>query len=218
MICTPAMDGKVCTGYANSYVYTILAGKDRGWNVSSQMLVFNSNISQARALISRTFMQSDADVMFSIDSDISWDVEGFYKVLEAKPDVVLGCYPKKQDELDFTPFGFGFVKITRNAIERMQEAYPELHANYIENGVVKHNLYMLYNEMIDESGMATGEDIAFFQRWRKIGGEVAVETDINFEHYGTKTYCGNLADHLRKETGNGSVLRNEYIGGFAHAN
>jgi len=219
MVGTPSLTGDIWFDYHNSYVHSIVLAARDGWSVQTNGMSQNSLINYARAIIGQDFWESDCDVLFFVDSDLSWNPEGFLRILNTPLDVIGGAYPVKQEGVEHkfhikvteappkktngsnlpllvktTKIAGGFVKITRGAMERMRDAYPELKANYRGR-----EIYMLWDTMIVK-GEPLGEDFSFCQRWTDIGGEIYVDPDIDFGHYGRKVFRGNfLRDVIQKE-------------------
>lgn len=203
MIGTPSLDGKVWLDYMNSYVHSIVKAANHGYSTQINGMTGNSLINYARAIIAQDFMESECDQLVFIDSDIRWDPDGFVRLIESPHDVICGVYPcRSPGQRKFPTRGLfnghpylletrgcqgGFVKITRAALEKMQAAYPELKARYRSRSI-----YMLWDTMImDEEPL--GEDYSFCERWIRTGGKVYIDPDIDFGHFGTAVYEGNLA-------------------------
>ena len=54
-----------------------------------------------------------------------------------------------------------------------------------------------FGNHIFEDGYKWGEDYSFCIRWRKIGGQVWVDPEIEMGHVGYKIFQGNLGNYLR---------------------
>jgi hypothetical protein len=100
---------------------------------------------------------------------------------------------------DGTLSGFGipagFLKVTRAAVERFKEAYPELifgpKSEYVD----------LFNHGAHK-GLWWGEDFAFARRWRDLGGDVVLMPNLNITHHlPDKAFPGNLHTFLRSQPG-----------------
>lgn len=95
--------------------------------------------------------------------------------------------------------GTGFMMISRNAIEKMIEAYPELKYND-DTGSLKDEernySYAFFNSYVDEDGRFLSEDYGFGRYWQKIGGEVWVDPSIELVHLGRFEYKGKMIDWL----------------------
>ena len=82
--------------------------------------------------------------------------------------------------------GRGFLRLPRNAIERMIAAYPGLrHSAPAASGETK-DRYALFDTSL-KNGEFYGEDYTFCDRWRAIDGKIWVDKDIALRHVGTTT-------------------------------
>ena len=90
--------------------------------------------------------------------------------------------------------GTGFMMISRRAVAMMVKSYPEtayrrIDAAGSEDGSPYH---ALFDGSIDpDTGTYLSEDFTFCRRWRKIGGEVWLDTSINLTHAGRAAFHGN---------------------------
>ena len=89
--------------------------------------------------------------------------------------------------------GAGFMMISRNALEKMREAYPEL--AYVDL-TSKQTHYAFFHTVLERSPVADGqmawisEDFAFCDRWSALGGEIWVDLISGLNHTGTIKYEG----------------------------
>lgn len=174
-------------------------------------------ISWARANMLQKAMKTDADTFVFLDHDMSWQPEDLVRLITQPGDVVAGTYRYKNDDEEYMgkwltdvdgrptvrPDGTlhghgvpaGFLKVTRSAVERFREAYPELifgpEGEYID----------LFNHGACE-GLWWGEDFAFSRRWRECGGEIVLIPDLNITHHTyTQAFPGNLHEFLLAQPG-----------------
>ncbi|HTC46882.1 MAG TPA: hypothetical protein VK722_06150 [Candidatus Aquilonibacter sp.] len=111
--------------------------------------------------------------------------------------------PERKREGDFATAiyaGGGFQLIRRSAVERMIAAYPDTHFRCLHglpmsgarrDAVRSSNLFALFDCMIEaETGVYLSEDYSFCQRWRKIGGEIWVDTRSKLSHCGAYEFVG----------------------------
>ncbi len=187
-------------------------------------------ISMARNNLVRKFMQSDCTHMIFIDSDVGFAPGAFHDLIISKEDVIGGAYPKKQDSEEYAVrlkksdtdnvvfnegvlmaegLATGFMKISRTAITRMQEAYPELLYN---DGMTNQPTYNFFGEFLI-NGRMFYDDFGFCHLWEKIGGEMWVLPNITFTHAGGKDYKGNLHEYLSRPRPE-AVLKALKIDGF----
>jgi hypothetical protein len=176
-------------------------------------------ISVARNTLTAMFMaDAEATDLFFIDSDVGFDSEAVVKMLERPEEVVAGVYPLKRAEGGFpvqiktedgVPLGReglieadflpgGFMRIKRSVFEKMMVSYPELKYEdsvvWVDSGTLQ-AAYDLFSMGV-YGRRFRGEDFAFCQRWRDIGGRCWVYPDIDFQHIGSKAYKGNYHEHL----------------------
>ncbi len=90
--------------------------------------------------------------------------------------------------------GTGFVMIKRGAILKLIEAHPETHYRATQSWPPRPasaNQYALFECMIEpETGIYLSEDYAFCRRWRKLGGEIWLDTKGSLTHSGACDFSG----------------------------
>lgn len=87
----------------------------------------------------------------------------------------------------------GFLRIRRSALEKFAEHYKDL--TYKEPSADPTNperVYTSYFECERHDGLLWGEDRTFCRRWKEMGGEMWIYTNINMGHYGIKGWYGNF--------------------------
>lgn len=214
MIATPSGAGKFVTDYVTSLFGTLQMLNTRG--VPYKWVVENGNadIAAARAELMMTFMNTDYTHLLMIDDDMGWDPMAFSRMLMANKDFVGVAGRKKRDQVMFAvnpldqsskivevPFdtgsgtaevkevGMAFVLLTRQCIQKMIDAYPDL--KYRMQG--ESERYSLCLPMM-VNNVYKGEDYAFCHRWRAVGGSVYVCPDVALKHVGQKTFEGAWID------------------------
>ena len=95
----------------------------------------------------------------------------------------------------------GFMLIKKEAILKMVEKYPHLKIKQptIMNGEAKDtdNLWNFFDTWFDqETNKYYGEDFAFCQKWRDIGGKCYCYVDDFITHVGEYSYEGKFIDEL----------------------
>lgn len=189
-----------------------------GWEHGLVNTVGNPYISAARSIMLRKALDAKADVIVFLDHDLSWEPEDLLTLIETEGDVVAGTYRFKKagdhymgmplPDLDGSPHvredgavkGYsipaGFLKITKNAVNRFIGAYPELtygdkfapHIDLFNHGAHK--------------GVWYGEDYAFSRNWRDLGGDIWIVPNLNIDHHTADTcYVGNYHHHLMRQPG-----------------
>lgn len=175
-------------------------------------------ISHARATMLRKALDTKADAVVFIDHDISWKPQDLVKLIATKGDVVAGTYRFKKDEEEYMacivtdanarpvlrPDGnmhadkvpAGFLKVTKEAVDRFMSAYPELIYGHRYNPSVD-----LFNHGA-HNGVWYGEDYAFSRRWRDCGGEIVLMPDVDLTHHAKdKAYPGNFHKFMLRQKG-----------------
>lgn len=217
IFCTPTIS-KPYQQYLDSLEASIPLIQEAGWDEGSVWQVGCPYISAARSLMLRKALDAKADVVVFIDHDLSWEPKDLLKLLETEGDVVAGTYRYKKEPEEYMGgllsdihgrpqvrkdgcvrafcIPAGFLKLTRNAINRFIAAYPNLvygekcnpHVDLFNHGA--HN------------GVWYGEDYAFSRNWTDCGGEIWVIPDLSLTHHSKDTaYPGNFHQFLLRQPG-----------------
>ena len=198
IIATPAYRGEVVMQYAHCLVRETFLAIAQGHYVDAPYMVNDTYVHAARNRCLKEFLGTGADYLMFWDADMSCEQGALARVLSlpADMDIVGGLYPTKEDKPEYRframpgiPVEFpmcrveaiptGFMRITRNAAERMMRAFggrPFFHA------------------VIDD--LEHGEDILFCRRACLIGLMVHAIFDIEFGLHGPKEYRGRAMDHV----------------------
>jgi hypothetical protein len=173
----------------------------------------NPYISAARATMTRKALDAQADVIVYLDHDVSWRPQDLVTLVNTPGDVVAGVYRYKRDEEEYMgalfsdergqPLGrqdgclaahrvpAGFLKITKEAVNRFMEAYPDL-----VYGPYYYPSVDLFNHG-SHGRLWYGEDYAFSRRWLDAGGEMWIVPDLSIAHHDPdKAYPGNFHEFL----------------------
>jgi len=189
-----------------------------GWEHGMVSEVGCPYISAARATMLRKALDANADVIVFIDHDLSWQPEDMLNLIEKKGDVIAGIYRFKQDEIKYmgvidddkdnmpvvredgciraTRVPAGFLKITKEAVNKFMEKYPELCYG------PKYNLSVdLFNHGAHQ-GKWWGEDYSFCRNWIDAGGDIWMVPNLNLVHHSPeKGYKGNYHEFLMRQPG-----------------
>jgi glycosyltransferase involved in cell wall biosynthesis len=189
-----------------------------GWDHSMVSMIGCPYISAARANMLRQAMDAFADVVVFIDHDISWAPGNLVRLLETKGDVVAGTYRFKRDPESYMGevlpgkdrrpqvrddgaikmfcIPAGFLKITRQGVNRFMEAYPELCFGHRFAPCVD-----LFNHGA-HGWVWYGEDYAFSRRWIEKCGDIWCMPHLDITHHaGNIAYPGNYHSYLKREPG-----------------
>jgi hypothetical protein len=215
---TPAMDRRVHVDYVESLLLSQSALQRANIGFRTHFVLQDSLVMQARNQILAEFRASDATDLIFIDSDIGWEVGGLLRLISHNVPIVAGLYRRKEETVSYTVqfsdphavkrnrenglieatrVGAGFLRLQRNAIERMIAAYPDLRYSPPLASEKTQDRYALFDTSL-ENGEFRGEDYTFCDRWRAIGGRIWADPDIALRHIGTMTYTGSLRDVLVK--------------------
>jgi hypothetical protein len=169
----------------------------------------------------------DSTHLLFIDSDIIFEPEDVFKLLESNKPVIAGIYPKKyitwdrlknnpdaervdfpvggevkitEDnyiELDYLPTGFLMIK--KWVIKSLMNEHPELKYNNDIDGYGTNNyFYDLFKVGINNKGIYESEDWGFCSLWKQSGGQVLIHPEINLKHVGWHEYSGNLLKFINE--------------------
>lgn len=171
---------------------------------------------KVRSKIASMFLVNypDATDLFFIDDDVGYPSEKVLEFLHRPEDILVGVYPLKQDQggfpvdlmadADGAPIakqglvkiasaGFGFTRIKRHVLEKLQEIVP----TFREPGNDQ-EYHQFFLEGVS-NGVAWGEDKYFYTLAQQEGFEVWADPNIFFTHQGRKRWSGNLTDVLSKQ-------------------
>lgn len=226
VIATPFYNLQAYSTYCESLVATCRILEKLGIEHDFMPLHGDSYVGRARNTLCAKFLaDAKATDLFFIDSDESWDVMGFMRVLMAPGEIVGGSYRMKNNWGEWTAkykqeFGFpkgveirpgealleadalpcGFMKIQRGALEKFKAAYPELKYHDIgSDPTVPNREYFAFFCTDTAEGIYEGEDYVFCRRWRAIGGRMWIEPNVSITHHGVTGYGGNLDTTLREQ-------------------
>jgi len=179
-------------------------------------------VTQARNNCVAEFMKSGADKLLFIDADIGFTPEAVKRLIKFDSEVVLTPYPvkgyvdggkgitfiihfkdkenyvvDKEGFTEITAGPTGFMMIDRTVIEKMAAAYPEkkcVNSRMVGNKVEKMDdyWYTFFETAVDPINGYLGEDIAFCNLWRKIGGRLYADTKTSLVHYGGNAFTGSV--------------------------
>jgi cellulose synthase/poly-beta-1,6-N-acetylglucosamine synthase-like glycosyltransferase len=92
----------------------------------------------------------------------------------------------------------GFMMISREALTKMHEHYPELNCKNDHQNRDFDEYCALFDCMIDpESNRYLSEDYAFCRRWQQMGGKIYADCNTTLGHVGNLPFSGCLNDRLK---------------------
>lgn len=216
-LCTPTIT-RPYPAYLEAVEASVKVMEAAGYDVRMTFTLANPYISAARAEMLRKALDGKADVIVFLDHDLSWRPADLLTLVETEGDVVAGLYRFKKDEPEYmgaiatdqagrpvlrpdgcmkaTRIPAGFLKITKEAVDRFMTAYPELAFGPKFNPSID-----LFNHGAHE-GVWWGEDYAFSRRWIAAGGDIWVVPDLNLDHHSAdKAYPGNFHEFMMAQPG-----------------
>ena len=212
-VAIPAYDGRICAETAKSLLREQYQAAAEGLLIEVALLSGCSLITQARNQLCRDFYESDCDRLVFIDSDVAWEPGALVRLAKHPVDVVGGAYRYKADEesypvewldrpelradpatglLEVASLPGGFLSISRAALDRLSDAYPQQAYTYKGHG------YHGYFHAPIRGGGLWGEDAAFCVDWRNCGGQVWLDPELKLTHVGGhRRFEGCIGDWLR---------------------
>jgi len=169
----------------------------------------NAIVQWARDEVVNLFLETDANRLFWIDSDIIWEPEDFVRLLalSQKNKVVGATYPAKVDPptfyvhreekpietdkyglMDVWGIGLGFTVMHREVVEKVHKQAPKIY-----DEISKREVSQIFRVGYVD-GKRQGEDMAFFDDIRELGYKVKLDPSIDLGHVGSKIYTGSIAD------------------------
>ncbi len=216
-IALPAYTGTIHLGTMRSIVTDMLALAERGDRVTIFDECGNAMIAHARAAMVSQFLNGEGTHLIWVDADVAWEKGALLRLVDAPVDFVGAVYPQRKDPLNYcvqwcqdrdylqadpetnllevAGIPAGFMRCSRNMLERMVAAYPE--TRFASQDSPTGYMHALFSN-IHEGDLHFGEDYSFCMRWRRIGGQVWIDPEIRMGHCGYKTFTGSLGDWLRE--------------------
>ena len=205
---TPAFSGQVTVPYALSFAETSMALKLHGYDVQPYITASGSLLVAERNRIAQEFWDSGADYLLCIDSDLGWPAQAVLAMLDQKKEFICGIYPARGTqgkEFTFRParnpngsivqekhllkmeyIPAGFMLISRSAIKKMRDKFPELYYEPKNKDVGNPAPgYCFFDTEVYE-GEFWGEDYVFCRRARQAGIEIWCDPLIEFDHAGDR--------------------------------
>lgn len=211
MIGTPCYDGRLDVWYVNSLMNTVKKSFEHNLNIYPIWVSFDALLQKARNDTIYLALKDNVDDLIWIDSDIEWDPDWIYQLLNYDVDIVGGTYPKKGDKeeyvarlLDEKPdvdpntglmevkgLGTGFVRWSRKAIEYLWNTSEP----YIENKDMQERRF-IFDVIIENHGLMS-EDIYAFEKLRRGGFKVWLDPKMTCNHTGPKKWQGDFYQYYK---------------------
>jgi len=215
LIGTPSHDGRLDVWYTNSLINTVKMSFDKGVLIDPIYTSFDSLIQRARNSLFKIAVEQNYDYLFFVDSDVEWEPEWFYRILEYSEDIVGAALVKKSDEnegytcklldkklqlnerknlVKANGVGTGFLKFSKKAIHALWNSSPE-YKNEERLGDTPDRL--VCNVEI-KNGILISEDYILCDKAKQLGFDLWLDPTITINHIGPKKFRGGIHNFLRK--------------------
>lgn len=209
LIGTPCYDGRVDVWFANSLLNTIKMSYEKGMDVHAIYTSYDSLVQRARNSLFKLAIEGNYDHLFFIDSDVEWEAEWFFRLIERPEPVVGAALIKKSEEEGYTVklidknlkwsednkiievdgVGTGFLKISKFALQKIWE----LGEVYTSKGEEERMIF----DIKVENGDLISEDYILCNKWKSLGYKVWLDPTITINHIGIKKFKGNFSQMLQ---------------------
>lgn len=205
MIGTPCYDGRIDVWYVNSLVNTIKMSFEKNIEITPIWVSFDALIQRARNDTVQLAIAGQYDDLIWIDSDIEWQPEWFFKLLEYPHDVVGGTYRKKGDKeeyvlravengqidpesglLEVSGLGTGFVKMSAKALQYLWDS-SKSYLDPKDNQERK----MIFDVVIKDKDMISEDIVAFFKLIEG-GFKIYLDPTMTCNHIGPYKFKGDF--------------------------
>ena len=215
MIAIPAYDGRVNIKTAIALAKLTPETNKFGVTLYISHISGCSLITKARNALVADFLETDADTLLFVDSDVIITPEAVLRLLAISQgkDVTAGVYPRRgadrcffmdihTDEetnqlvfdengmMQIRRIGTGFMMIQRHVLETMIKNHPEW--RYI-NDTKNRDEYAIFDFGV-YNGKYYGEDYLFCDRAREHGFEVWIDPTIKLGHMGITEFEGSFGE------------------------
>jgi hypothetical protein len=206
MIATPSMYGDVCVEYVNSLIETIKLSYINNVDIYPVFVSNDALIQRVRNDLIFIAITCKVDDMIFIDSDMEWDPNWIFDLLNYKEDVVGGTARKKTDESELYAvkikdliihknglikcegIGTGFLKLSKKALEALWKASQE----YNDKNEKKRMVFDI--KIVNEE--LYSEDIIICDKLNKAGFDCWLDPKMTCPHIGKKKFYGNIKNFI----------------------
>lgn len=210
----PAYDFKVSIRLAIALAEFCVKAQQHGIQIQISNVSGCSVVSRVRNILANQFLESDADHLFMVDSDINFKADDVIRLLawgQTKPIVAGIGVARKTEKVFFSMLdqtedgdiymdkmglvkakrvGTGFIMIQRKVFETLRDAHPEW--MYHDQNSDK-DLYSYFDFKSTPDGYI-GEDYTFCDRAREHGFTVWIDPTIKLGHMGIHEYEGSFGE------------------------
>lgn len=184
---------------------------EEGYEVITDIVAGGSILTKVRNGIVKRFIDSKAEVLVFLDSDMVWEPETLQKLVDAPFDVSVANYRKRSNEVVYLATahttGEGHIGASHNgdtwlqtfragtgmmAIKRRVFGSLPQPLVYEDNG----EQITCYFDFELRDGHYYGEDYTFCRKVTEAGGQIFILADAFVGHVGTTVYGGNYHEFL----------------------
>ena len=224
---TPCYGGMVTDQFFLSMFRASQTFMQHGINFRITTLRNESLITRGRNILTAMFLESDCTHLMFVDADIEFQADDLLRMMAYDKPIMAAAYPKKALPIQYAiNFKFinqekkqiriengavevldastGFFLVKREVIEKMMQAYPELHYRNDSNIDEKFNkyCYSFFDTIHDpEDNRYLSEDYTFCRRWQKLNGEIWLDPNTKLNHVGTHSFEGDVTKIINQGKG-----------------
>ena len=204
MIGTPCYDGRLDVWYTNSLVNTIKESYKHDVEITPMWVSFDALIQRARNDTIQLALEGGFDDLIWIDSDIEWQPEWFFKLLDHPVDIVGGTYRKKGDREEYVirvpgpadaasglmevqGLGTGFLRMSRTAMQYLWDS----NKSYIDKKDNKERR-MIFDVIVTDNDLMS-EDIYALQKLIDGGFKIWLDPSMTCSHIGPYKFQGDFS-------------------------
>lgn len=210
----PAYDFKVSVKMAIALAEFCVKAQQHGVSIQMSNVSGCSVVSRVRNIIVNEFLESEAEHLLMIDSDMTFNADDIFRMLawsQTKPIVAGVGVARKKEKVYFSSLdqdednniimdrmglvkvkrvGTGFIMIQRKVFEVMRDAHPEW--KYMDQNTGK-MLQSFFDFKSTPDGYI-GEDYVFCDRAHEHGFTAWVDPTIKLGHMGVMEYEGSFGE------------------------
>ena len=184
---------------------------EEGHEVITDIVAGGSILTKVRNGIVKRFLDSDADVLMFLDSDMVWEARTLQKLVESPFDISVANYRKRNNEVVYLAIAYatdcGLIGSNHNgdtwlqtfqagtgmmAIKRrVFNAIPQ-QPTYEDNG----GQVACFFDFELRDGQYYGEDYTFCRKAVESGAQIFILANAYIGHIGDTVYGGNYSEHL----------------------
>lgn len=211
VVAIPVYDGKLPAETVRCLLNEQALAIGNGDEMQFRFLPSCSHPAMGRNQLAQYFMESDAEKLFFLDADVTFEPGDLIKLAYKPVDFAGGAYRYKFEKENY-PVGWltpcnawdpklglievkslpgGFLSLSRNVFLSIRAAHPEREYEHFGNKA------FCYFQMPFHEGFLYGEDSFFCKEWRDTGGKIYLDPEIVLTHWDyNKPYKGHVGKWL----------------------